>query len=63
MARELWLALEKDTGDRQPLAQVATWAIGEYGESLLNSSENVMQVSFVILFHFYSKNLLRILAA
>ncbi|XP_018915803.2 AP-1 complex subunit gamma-1 isoform X2 [Bemisia tabaci] len=45
MARELWLALEKDTGDRQPLAQVATWAIGEYGESLLNSSENVMQIS------------------
>nr|XP_018915803.1 PREDICTED: AP-1 complex subunit gamma-1 isoform X2 [Bemisia tabaci] len=45
MARELWLALEKDTGDRQPLAQVATWAIGEYGESLLSSSDNVMQIS------------------
>lgn len=32
---QLWRALSQDQFDKQPLTQVATWAIGEYGDTLL----------------------------
>lgn len=35
VSAQLWRALEQDTSDRQPLTQVATWCIGEYGDALL----------------------------
>ncbi|XP_066260467.1 AP-1 complex subunit gamma-1 isoform X1 [Euwallacea similis] len=37
MALQLYKALSEDMQDRQPLTQVAAWAIGEYGDLLLTA--------------------------
>ncbi|CAG9760535.1 unnamed protein product [Ceutorhynchus assimilis] len=34
---QLWKALSEDLQNRQPLTQVAVWAIGEYGDQLLEA--------------------------
>lgn len=38
MVPQLWSALESDTADRQPLTQVSTWCIGEFGDLLQSAS-------------------------
>ncbi|GLV41918.1 Adaptor Protein complex 1 gamma subunit [Carabus blaptoides fortunei] len=35
---QLWQALSEDLADKQPLTQVAVWAIGEYGDTLVAGS-------------------------
>lgn len=44
IVHQLWDALQKDTADRQPLTQVATWVIGEFGDLLLANSETPLKV-------------------
>jgi len=49
MASKLWVELEKDTSDKQPLIQVSTWTIGEFGDMLLQQSdEHAVTVRFFI---------------
>lgn len=59
VSAQLWRALEQDTLDRQPLTQVATWCIGEYGDALLYSDvsisddpSDIIKVSVFIVFCF-----------
>lgn len=60
MASKLWVELEKDTSDKQPLIQVSTWTIGEFGDMLLQQSdEHAVTVRFTYfnshLKHYLSK--------
>lgn len=52
MASKLWIELEKDTSDKQPLIQVSTWTIGEFGDMLLQQSdEHAITVSIIYLIY------------
>lgn len=58
MASKLWVELEKDTSDKQPLIQVSTWTIGEFGDMLLQQSdEHAVTVRFTY-FNSHLKNYL-----
>ena len=46
IVHQLWDALQKDTADRQPLTQVATWVIGEFGDLLLSNTDVPLKVCF-----------------
>ncbi|KAK7580108.1 hypothetical protein V9T40_000737 [Parthenolecanium corni] len=52
---ELWSALQKDTADRQPLTQVATWVIGEFGDLLLSNTEAPLRVTEDEILEVYQK--------
>ncbi|XP_050523176.1 AP-1 complex subunit gamma-1 [Daktulosphaira vitifoliae] len=56
MASKLWIELEKDTSDKQPLIQVSTWTIGEFGDMLLQQSEDqIVKVTEDDLLRVYHK--------
>lgn len=47
---DFWKELGEDKLDRQPLVQIAAWAIGEYGDILLYDSEHSGKVRLVVIF-------------
>lgn len=56
MASKLWVELEKDTSDKQPLIQVSTWTIGEFGDMLLQQSDDhaiTVRHSYFILYSLF----------
>lgn len=60
MASKLWVELEKDTSDKQPLIQVSTWTIGEFGDMLLQQSDEHAVAVNITLFHILVFNLVNI---
>lgn len=59
MASKLWVELEKDTNDKQPLIQVSTWTIGEFGDMLLQQSDDhaiIVRKVYFILYLFFNFN-------
>ncbi|XP_075220682.1 adaptor protein complex 1, gamma subunit isoform X2 [Lycorma delicatula] len=55
MVQQLWTALEHDTADRQPLIQVATWCVGEYGDLLLYSPDSTVKVTETDVIEVYQR--------